>query len=317
MFFTLHWGKGIIIGVRRCLPKQPLDEKDVESRCEHLLGEIDRVRNDCDNNDIVESNLLQQVDQIFTANEYLRMTQVDSLLPNQATTKRHRNPDRGEETNCLSCRACKSISCKWVPYCDADVLAKRRKELFRQMKSANDDMKKKMSEELLAIGSKLKLSSIDEEIHHAYTVSDDVVMITIKSIHGFPVTLRRVDAIAALEHEANRHVGSLVAKDVVDNILQWMLEGWYFGQYCSQAFISFPNQSPSSYARRGSLFDKANHVQLYANTAATLNSMAQKEENKAKLLSIQTTTKYALFCLTFSVRYHVSAAPQLKFWHLF
>ena len=278
-----------------------IDENDIDSRAILLLEEIDRFRHKDDHDDgIVESSMLQQVEQTFAAEDYLLALEfeVDRLLLRQATTKRYRNPATNylESQNDKRCRACNSNPCSWSPYCDTDALAKRRKALFREMKSVDDHTKKKITDEIQIIGVKIKLSTVDKELHDVYAANDDEA-ITIKSIHGFPVTLNRLDAIAALEHEHNRHVGSITAQKVVDGILSWMLDGWYFGKY-SQPSSSLSNP-PASFVNEGSLFEKANDIQMHSNAVA-LNSSARKEENRAKLASMATTTKYALFCITFS-----------------
>ena len=70
-----------------------LNETDIDSRATHLLEEIHRVRRNYGENDIVESNILQQVEQTFEAEDYLRAleSEVDRLLRSQAMTKRHRS----------------------------------------------------------------------------------------------------------------------------------------------------------------------------------------------------------------------------------
>jgi hypothetical protein len=280
-----------------------VNETDIDSKVTLILQEIARVRHKHSNNDVVDSTMLQHVEQEFVAHDYLQAleSEVDRLLLSQAMTKRHRNPTSKEAKESQQekhCRACNSNPCKWSPYCDADALAKRRKALFREMKSADDRRKKQISAEIQAIGVKLKLSVVDKELHEAYAANNDET-ITVKSLHGFPVTLNRVDAISALEHEHNRHVSRHVANKVVDDILIWMLNGWYFGQYSQPPSSSLSNPPPPSFVNRGNLFEKANDVQMHSNAAA-LTSSALQEENRAKLASLQTTTKYALFCITFS-----------------
>ena len=38
------------------------------------------------------------------------------------------------------------------------------------------------------------------------------------------------NVIDALEGERNRLIADLLSNEIVDNILNWMLEGWYFGE---------------------------------------------------------------------------------------
>ncbi len=278
-----------------------LNGTDIDSRATLLLQEIDRVKQ-YDVHDYVESKILQSVEQQFDAGDYLRAleSQLDRLLRSQAMTKRYRIPTKGanysESPDDKHCRACNSSPCKWSPFCDADANAKRRKAMFREIKSADDHTKKKISEEIQEISAKLKLTLIDKELHEAYAANVDET-ITVRSIHGFSANFNRADAIGALEHEHNRHVGSIVAKSAVDDILTWMLNGWYFGQY-SQPSSSISN-APSSFAKRGSLLEKANDVQMHSNSVA-LNSLALQEEKRVKLANMERTTKYAVFCITFS-----------------
>eukprot|EP00986_Skeletonema_menzelii_P005797 scaffold2145_cov136-Skeletonema_menzelii.AAC.2 len=273
----------------------------IDSRATLLLEEIHRVRHNYDGHDLIESNMLQSVEQTFEVDDYLRAleSEVDRLLRSQAMTKRYRNPANHLESQIEThCRACDSNPCKWSPYCDAEVLARRRKQLFGGIKSANDRTKQQISEEILSISAKINLASVDKELHEAYAAKDDET-IAVRSIHGFPATLNRADAIAALEHEHNRHVGSIVAKNVVDDILRWMLDGWYFGQYSQPSTSTSLSDPPPLFVKRGSLIEKANDVQMHSNSAAP-NSMALQEEKRANLASMQTTTKYALFSITFS-----------------
>ena len=278
---------------------EELHATNVDSRATLLLEEIHRVRHNYGDHDLIESNMLQRVEQTFEVEDYLRALtdEVDRLLRSQEMTKRYCNPMNSlESQNEKHCRTCDSSPCKWSPYCDAEALARRRKQLFGEIKSADNRTKRQISEEIQSISAKLKLTLVDKELHDAYNSNDDET-ITVRSIHGFPATLNRADAVAALEHEHNRHVGSIVAKSVVDDILRWMLDGWYFGQY-SQPSSSLSNPHPS-FVKRGSLIEKANDIQIQSNSAA-LNSLALQEEKRAKLSSMQTTTKYALFCITFS-----------------
>eukprot|EP00984_Skeletonema_dohrnii_P023116 scaffold12205_cov115-Skeletonema_dohrnii-CCMP3373.AAC.1 len=156
-------------------------ETDIDSRATHLLEEIHRVRHNFNygDNDLVESNMLQKVEQTFEAEDYLRALEsgVDRLLRSQAMTKRHRSSTGDvnylESQNDKHCRACNSSPCKWSPHCDADALAKRRKALFKEIKSVDDRRKRQISEEIQVISAKLKLTLVDKELHDAYAANDN------------------------------------------------------------------------------------------------------------------------------------------------
>lgn len=78
----------------------------------------------------------------------------------------------------------------------------------------------------------LKLHFIDQELHEANRTSKD--HIESFALHGYRTFLWTKDAQVALEREHNRLVARLVATEIADDILEWMLEGWHFGQRRSQ-----------------------------------------------------------------------------------
>lgn len=284
-----------------------LYDEDIDARCKLLLAEIDRTSAattmsfDRPNNLQVESSLLHKVEQSYDADDYIRSldTEINQLVMSQATTTNTASRHRGTNNNNTIDKI--ENGCQWTPYCDEDGLARRRKALFREIQNANDDKQKEISKEIQVISQQIKVARVDKELHDAYLANDEEE-IAVTSIHGFPVALSRNDAIVALERERNKHLGALMAVEVIDDILQWLLDGWYFGQSSSQESSTTPLQIKPSSVQRGSLLAKANSVQMHSNAAAAaLNSSSQREEQKAKLATMQTTTKYGLFCLTFSV----------------
>ncbi len=301
---------GGIIDSRYTNNAATIHDEDIDARCKLLLAEIDRIctattiSSGRPNNLQVESSLLHKVEQSYDADDYLRSlnTEIDQLVISQATTTNN-TASRHRSSNNNNCAADKieNEGCPWTPYCDEDALAIRRKALFREIQNANDDRQTEISKEIQTITQQIKVARVDKELHDAYLANDEEE-ITVTSIHGFPVALSRNDAIAALERERDKHLGALMTVDVIEDILQWMLDGWYFGQSSSQESSTTTLQIKPSSVQRGSLLAKANTVQTHSNAvAAALNSSSQREEQKAKLETMQTTTKYGLFCLTFSV----------------
>jgi hypothetical protein len=141
---------------------------------------------------------------------------------------------------CLAC----SSQCVWTPFCDASALTRRKKELYRElretekqttrivqstvarstinggdMKFVREQLMKELSEENNQIDTMLSLSRIDSELHQAYACKDELV--TIRSIHGYDMSVKRHDGITALEFEHNRHIAKIISIEVVDDILQW------------------------------------------------------------------------------------------------
>ncbi|KAL7456702.1 hypothetical protein ACHAWC_008193 [Mediolabrus comicus] len=298
---------GGIIDSRYTNNAATIHDEDIDARCKLLLEEIDRINattmsSDRPNNLQVESSLLHKVEQSYDADDYLRSLniEIDQMVMSQAMTTNN-TASRHRSSNNNNCAADKiENECPWTPYCDEDALAIRRKALFREIQNANDDKQKVISKEIQTITQQIKVARVDKELHDAYLANDEEE-ITVTSIHGFPVVLSRNDAIAALERERDKHLGALMTVQVIDDILQWMLDGWYFGQSSLQESSTTTLQIKPSSVQRGSLLAKANTVQTHSNAAAAaLNSSSQREEQKAKLETMQTTTKYGLFCLTFS-----------------
>ena len=147
-----------------------------------------------------------------------------------------------------ACSACNSSPCQWRPSYDTAVLTKRKRELNREcilaaQKSKEGNTKaiksiiarsvlnggdihfnpsellEELTDELKEIGSKLKLCKVDEELHKTFASTSESV--TVRSIHEFETTVKRDDAIVALEREHNRHTAKIVATETIDDILEW------------------------------------------------------------------------------------------------
>lgn len=74
----------------------------------------------------------------------------------------------------------------------------------------------------------LKLHFVDEELHETYRTSSEHFECV--ALHGYRTYLWTKDARVALEREHNRLIARLVATDIAHDILDWMLEGWHFGE---------------------------------------------------------------------------------------
>ncbi|CAM9506461.1 unnamed protein product [Ectocarpus fasciculatus] len=85
-----------------------------------------------------------------------------------------------------------------------------------------------LSSEQSYLRQRLKLHFIDEEFHEANRTSKQHIECV--ALHGYRTLLWTKDARVALEREHNRLVARAVAVEVTHDILQWMLEGWHFGE---------------------------------------------------------------------------------------
>lgn len=74
----------------------------------------------------------------------------------------------------------------------------------------------------------MKLHFIDEEFHEANrTPKQHIESI---ALHGYRTFLWTKDARIVLEREHSRLIARVVAVEVAHEILEWMLEGWHFGE---------------------------------------------------------------------------------------
>ena len=67
------------------------------------------------------------------------------------------------------------------------------------------------------------LHNVDEELHSAYSSREDYFETEV--LHGFKQMQWTKKVIQALESERNRIIADLLSNEIVDNILNWMLEG--------------------------------------------------------------------------------------------
>jgi hypothetical protein len=91
-----------------------------------------------------------------------------------------------------------------------------------------DDAIEELAMEAQELKNRLRLIDLDRELHFAYSTSTD--FITTTSLHGVPQQAPRKEAIAALEADSARILARQVAQGILDDTLEWMLEGWIFGE---------------------------------------------------------------------------------------
>jgi hypothetical protein len=202
-------------------------------------------------------------------------------------------------------------------------LIKRKKQLYRELTAAQKqqdckmirsaiarsvlnggdnqfrpvDLIKELSAEIKEIDSSIKLCSIDEELHRTYATASESV--TVQSIHGFPTTFQRDAAIQALEFQHNRLIAKELAAETIEGILDWMLEGWFFGERdCVKDTIAISDDDSPSFHERGTLRSKANRIQL-GSDADALRAANAMRDNDDDLKSFETTMRYGIFYLTF------------------
>lgn len=60
----------------------------------------------------------------------------------------------------------------------------------------------------------------------------------VSALHDFHQMMWREDAVKSLESEGNKHIAAQVCSEVIDDVLDWMLEGWVFGERPSSLQIA-------------------------------------------------------------------------------
>ena len=309
-------------------PAQPIS---IDQKCQAILAEMQRCQQWEHRH--IESSVLHNVNQVFVTKELLSQleAELDRLLMEQLVQEEqmihsssaemivHESCDEPEDAN--YCMACNTSPCEWKPSCDVDALTKRKKQLYRELASVQrqqggktvrssiarsvmnggdnqfipSDLIKEISDEIKEIDGSIKLCAIDDELHHAYATASESVTVT--SIHGFPTTVQRDAAIRALEFQHNRLIAKELAAETIEGILDWMLEGWFFGERDSTKQTCSVDDSPS-FEERGTLRSKANSIQLSSNADAMRSVNIQRDDDD-DLKRFETTMRYGIFCLTF------------------
>ena len=103
-------------------------------------------------------------------------------------------------------------------------------------RQTKEDIVFELAYELSSLKSSLRLCAIDAELHGVYASHNEEV--TIDALHGYPQQTWRSSAIVQLESEVGRLVARSVAGDVLDDALEFMMEGWHFGERASSQIVA-------------------------------------------------------------------------------
>lgn len=152
------------------------------------------------------------------------------------------------------CLACRSNPCKWKPCVDVEAVTERKKVLDKEMErvrldrdshvitsdvclSAQQggnrvfkrlDLLDELNSEDRDLSRRLQLNNVDRELHAAYASRSEYI--EIYHLHGYATTMWTTNARKALEARQSKLVAMSVVKDVIDSMLEYMLEGWFFGE---------------------------------------------------------------------------------------
>lgn len=148
------------------------------------------------------------------------------------------------------CLACRARRCKWSPSVDENICRERINALDTETQRIRLDrdssvfesevclsaqlggtkifrripLLEELNDEKREIEQRLDLNSVDKELHDAYNTRKEYF--ESKFLHGYSIMLWTNNARLALEARQSRLSAQSVAKEVVDDILDWMLEGY-------------------------------------------------------------------------------------------
>ncbi|EJK65956.1 hypothetical protein THAOC_13144 [Thalassiosira oceanica] len=298
-----------------------------------VLSEIDRLSR-ASENEVIESGILHGTPQRFIACE-LRVElqkEVDRLLTEQILLEERdgasatSSPTGKRIANSEDLCSTAHNEQRGTSY---SVLSKRREQLFQELRRLGkldvatvqssvarsaariggdcifdkQDLMKEMADEMTNIDSKLKLCTIDKELQWCYASTE--ASPSIRSVHGYATSTKSAkEAIIVLERERDKHIARIAALETIDGILEWMLEGWWFGERDTKRDSRhLEGGDTAAFDRRGSVMDRATDVQRAVIAPA---SATYRREDICK---VETNIKYGLFCMTFM---YFRALHQLK-----
>ena len=255
-----------------------------------------------------------------------------------------RSTNQTEIDNYEECPACRTIPCAWkCVEINKETLKERLdtlvNELFVVSKSKDRvltstiaasamrggsnifhrvDLIYQLVKEKEEIGHRLTLCEVDTELHRAYAFSGPYFEIS--SLHGYPTLLSTDNACRALESKHNNLVARTVAVNVVNGILNWMMEGWHFGELRVEnasssggAYISSCMQLKAIPLGNANKVTPKEAVQAITNVAMLRKRKEQQIDERKHVLTQLTNSeesvRYRMFCLTYM---YFRAAFMLK-----
>lgn len=125
----------------------------------------------------------------------------------------------------------------------------------------------------------LKLHFVDEELHETHRTSS--LHLECVALHGYRTYLWTKDAKVSLEREHNRLVARLVATDITRDILDWMLEGWHFGERQSRHKVVgyVPSIQKTGLVKAGTNVQVNLLATAMSQTQAPLSAVAKRTTN--------------------------------------
>ena len=209
-----------------------------------------------------------------------------SIMLNNKTPSEVAKAQELEALGFGGCLACKTNPCKWKSTLDVAEVMKRKEQLSDEMnyirkhpemlvldsqvalsaqrggstRFKREDLVHELMWESRELERRMKLNGIDKELHDCYATRKEYMEVRV--LHGYSTLLWTGNARRALEREHNKLVATTTASDVVDDILEWMLEGWYFGERESTQIVAgyVPSLKKDGFIKPGTETRKATAI---------------------------------------------------------
>lgn len=176
-----------------------------------------------------------------------------------------------------ACFACRQRTCEWKSSIEYDKITARRQAISDELvyvrmhpdikvlesyvplsssRGGNphfrrEDLLHELTWEDTQLAMRMQLNALDRELHDAFATTKEYM--EVKALHSYPTMMWTNNARRALDREHNRYVAMVVASDIVDDALDWMLEGWHFGERESNFSVAgyVPSLRPDGFVRAG------------------------------------------------------------------
>jgi hypothetical protein len=182
------------------------------------------------------------------------------------------------------------------------IMGLRREKVKISKKDPENHKLDMISQSILSLQNKateldirIKLENVDKELH-AVLKSNQNGCFVVRSLHQYDCLMKKDAAITALEKEHNCLVAYLSAKEILDDILCRMEEGWIFGETMQHEKIGHSEDkcitqtSPTQH-------DLISHIHRRSHLALSMKQSLKQRRNLTSFLdSIEKSIRIGLVC---------------------
>lgn len=222
--------------------------------------------------------------------------------------------EESKEVDDLFCTVCRTKPCNKVDTgifqsfrmereTVTNAIMELRKERVKLSKQDPEDCRlNRISQEILflqneasALDVKIKLESVDKELHDILKINQNGYFV-VRSLHQYDCLMEKGDAISALKKEHDRLVAYQSAKEILDDTLCRMEEGWIFGEINQQ---EKNNHSENTYVTRTpqSQHDLIARIHRQSHVVLNAKQSLKRQRNLTSFLdSIEKSIRIGLVC---------------------